>query len=187
MTSANLETFTHKPLTPGRVIRVLTLQPSRHVESDITCDLNELRLDEYTSTFEALSYVWGVRKDGFQVVCQGKLLSVTETCLQALRYLRHKRKPRQLWVDAICIDQTSKTERGHQVGLMGEIYDVASDVVVWLGESSPEFEQAFREINTLSSKARRGIKAVCKKASKFFPTNLGIELCFTKPLSLALG
>jgi hypothetical protein len=38
-----------------------------------------------------------------------------------------------LWIDAICIDQTNTEERGSQVQLMGEIYNKASQVYVWLG------------------------------------------------------
>lgn len=43
---------------------------------------------------------------------------------------------RYYWIDAICIDQENDLERGHQVGMMGDIYGGASRVIAWLGSSS---------------------------------------------------
>jgi hypothetical protein len=40
-----------------------------------------------------------------------------------------------LWIDAICIDQTSFAERNHQVSLINHIYSIAACVIVWLGLS----------------------------------------------------
>ena len=39
----------------------------------------------------------------------------------------------RLWIDAICINQTEHTEKGHQVQMMGDIYQKAQFVFVWLG------------------------------------------------------
>lgn len=39
-----------------------------------------------------------------------------------------------LWADAICIDQKNVKERGHQVAIMRNIYQHASEVFVWLGK-----------------------------------------------------
>jgi hypothetical protein len=44
-----------------------------------------------------------------------------------------KYKLTTFWIDAICIDQSSITERNHQVSLMGDIYSKAMWVVAWLG------------------------------------------------------
>ncbi|KAK1707138.1 heterokaryon incompatibility protein [Colletotrichum acutatum] len=45
-----------------------------------------------------------------------------------------------LWVDAICIDQQESQERCHQVQLMGQIYEAARSVIVWLGTTEPPYE-----------------------------------------------
>ncbi|KAK1671840.1 heterokaryon incompatibility protein [Colletotrichum godetiae] len=45
-----------------------------------------------------------------------------------------------LWVDAICIDQRESQERCHQVQLMGQIYESARSVIVWLGTIEPPYE-----------------------------------------------
>jgi hypothetical protein len=42
----------------------------------------------------------------------------------------------ELWIDALCIDQTNNEERNHQVAHMGSIYSRASRVVIWLGWKS---------------------------------------------------
>ncbi|KAH7402192.1 hypothetical protein DE146DRAFT_457811 [Phaeosphaeria sp. MPI-PUGE-AT-0046c] len=38
-----------------------------------------------------------------------------------------------LWIDAICINQSDKEEKALQVAMMGEIYESAEHVAVWLG------------------------------------------------------
>jgi len=38
-----------------------------------------------------------------------------------------------LWIDQICIDQSSVRERNHQVGMMASIYSGCSGTIVWLG------------------------------------------------------
>ena len=42
---------------------------------------------------------------------------------------------RDLWIDAICVDQSNLNERGEQVTLMSRIFGGAANVLVWLGES----------------------------------------------------
>lgn len=48
-----------------------------------------------------------------------------------------------LWIDALCIDQDNVAERGHQVGLMADIYRDAKHVMVWLG---PSLDEAFETV-----------------------------------------
>ncbi|KAJ8106822.1 hypothetical protein OPT61_g9288 [Boeremia exigua] len=43
-------------------------------------------------------------------------------------------RPKFLWMDAICIDQSNGLERNHQVPLMREIYSKTKRVIVWLGD-----------------------------------------------------
>jgi hypothetical protein len=58
--------------------------------------------------------------------------------------LRFVDGPRLVWADAICIDQTNNSERGHQVNIMGEIYRTARNVVVYLGKSTERTEEGMR-------------------------------------------
>jgi hypothetical protein len=92
--------------------------------------------------YEALSYTWatedGDRKRSSQIRCDGTRIWVTKNCELALRYLRKENSNRVLWVDAICINQKDSKERGHQVGMMRNVYSKATEVLVWLGELSKE-------------------------------------------------
>jgi hypothetical protein len=45
-------------------------------------------------------------------------------------------KPLTIWIDAICINQDDIIERGAQVQIMGEIYQTAWRLRIWLGEHS---------------------------------------------------
>ncbi|KAH7372105.1 heterokaryon incompatibility protein-domain-containing protein, partial [Cadophora sp. MPI-SDFR-AT-0126] len=138
------DTFKHTPLAPGNNIRLLALEPSRDFNSDIRCRLTEPSLNEARGRYEALSYVWGSQTFDHKIICNDSPFYVTTNCMLALRYLRKKVRVRRLWIDAICIDQSSKAERGHQVELMGEIYKFANNVIVWLGEQQLGTRRAFR-------------------------------------------
>jgi hypothetical protein len=40
----------------------------------------------------------------------------------------------RLWIDAICIDQSSISEQNSRVAMMADIYQKAAGVWIWLGE-----------------------------------------------------
>ena len=54
----------------------------------------------------------------------------------------------RLWIDALCINQADLTERSAQVSMMGDIYQSATNVVVWLGPDE------HGEIDTIISMCR---------------------------------
>jgi Heterokaryon incompatibility protein (HET) len=39
------------------------------------------------------------------------------------------------WIDAVCIKQKDEAEKNEQVSMMGEVYQKAQRVVIWLGQS----------------------------------------------------
>ena len=45
--------------------------------------------------------------------------------------------PKYVWIDAISIDQSNLDERSHQVLIMGDIYQLCSTTIVWLGNEDP--------------------------------------------------
>ncbi|GAW23559.1 hypothetical protein ANO14919_131260 [Xylariales sp. No.14919] len=120
--------YEHQPLTLPKSIRVLTLEPATSEEAPIRCSLEEVDLDNIppSSSYEALSYVWGEKVGTIPIECHGKPLLVTPNCYDALINLRRGFKRRRLFVDAICIDQRQiqqhETEKGHQIALMGQVY-----------------------------------------------------------------
>jgi hypothetical protein len=56
--------------------------------------------------------------------------------------------PRQVWIDAICINQSDLAERGHQVGLMPKIYSRARNVLMYVGEDTPHSSEFVRRLST---------------------------------------
>src|SRR5204863_8336259 len=69
-------------------------------------------------------------------------LKISENLYVAICHLRHQLEPRFLWVDAVCINQASDEEKSHQVGQMHYIYSNASKVLIWLGQSDKDIDQA---------------------------------------------
>lgn len=137
--------YVHRRLTQPRSIRVLHLLPATNPFSPIACDLTEVLLDQRPE-YCALSYAWDGQKLSSPIECGGRGLLVTPNCLAALRQLRDKDDVQTLWIDSICIDQTSLEERSQQVALMGDVYKQATRVVVWLGELDEGTAKAFKQI-----------------------------------------
>jgi len=111
-------------------------------DAPLRCSLINSRLSD-SMRYEALSYVWGTPTGDRRLICDKAELLITPNCELALRYLRFKWKSRSLWVDSICIDQNSTSDRNHQVKQMGKIYKMAANVLVWLGESDGRTKSAF--------------------------------------------
>ncbi|CVK95821.1 related to heterokaryon incompatibility protein [Fusarium mangiferae] len=113
-------------------IRVCILLPKSH-GTVVSCKLETLNLLEDKIDYEAISYAWGSSEDKATIRINETTLQVTQNLKEALTYLRHESKPRSLWIDAICINQSDVDERNSQVRLMGCIYSSASCVISWLG------------------------------------------------------
>ncbi|KAI9699232.1 MAG: hypothetical protein M1820_007204 [Bogoriella megaspora] len=130
-----------------RSIRLLTLSPSLTLDFPLSGTLSSARLTVRTR-YEALSYCWGppfeeqVLEDG-EITINGYPFLITGNLDRALRRVRLNSTPRTLWVDAICIDQSDRLEKGRQVRYMDEIYRMASQVIVWLGEDSESLDGEF--------------------------------------------
>lgn len=60
----------------------------------------------------------------------------------ALRYLRDASVEKVVWIDAICIDQSSIEEHNSQVLLMRHIYRNATLMQAWLGEAAKGSDEA---------------------------------------------
>ena len=118
----------------GSSIRLLRLLPSRSSESQVDCEIFHYDTKNADQTsYEALSYTWGDIPQAVDIRVNGCVFAVTVNLEGALRALRNADKPRLLWVDAICIDQSNTKEQGEQVGIMWDIYKTADRVVIWLG------------------------------------------------------
>ena len=77
-----------------------------------------------------------------EILVDGAVCDVTGNLVRALRRLRLTESPRNLWVDAICIDQQNMEERGEQVSQMNRIYQSADTVHIWLGPAADDSDKA---------------------------------------------
>lgn len=81
-------------------------------------------------------------------------LAVSRELILALKYLRFPNEDRILWIDALCINQADHEERNHQVQMMSQIYNNATQVCIWLGEDNDDSATAIsfiREIMKLEN------------------------------------
>ena len=128
----NISVYSNIPLQlDSQEIRILELEDSQGKDAPITATLKVVSLTASPHHF-ALSYTWGEPIFDHSVTCNGFHFPITENLCLALQRLRNTNK-RVLWVDQICIQQTSLTERSHQVRMMYQIYQMAENVCVWLG------------------------------------------------------
>ncbi|KAF5227582.1 hypothetical protein FANTH_14731 [Fusarium anthophilum] len=127
----------YKPLDNSRQeIRLLTLLPPREEDENIHCTLSHAVLNTSAGNpeYEALSYVWGEPNFSEPIILNDHTFFITPSLKYILSCLRQRQddKPRVIWVDAICINQSDVEERGHQVALMREIYSNCQRDIAWL-------------------------------------------------------
>lgn len=138
-------TYPGSPLYDVDSYRLMHLQPGQLgdrilVQLETIASSKKQRAPDY----EALSYTWGDATLQQEIFCGDHsagdpcALKVTTNCYNALQSLRYPDRPRLLWIDAICIDQTNIEERNAQVKMMGAIFACAREVVVYLGESADD-------------------------------------------------
>jgi hypothetical protein len=148
--SRSASRYSYRPLPHGRDTRVAVLEPANQFNDPIHLSLKRVSLTGLKRTqYEALSYVWGSIKGDCRVYCDGKLLYVTSNCESALRYLRLKHRTRVLWIDAVCINQDSNAEKIRQVPMMGDIYESAARVLLWLGPGNKDIPAVFQRATLL--------------------------------------
>lgn len=137
---------------------------------------------EKVPSYEALSYCWGPPRDAGRILVRddvstgssgSNLSSWSETSdgkgwhqwlparanlLSALRHLRHGSHVRNMWIDAICIDQDNVVQKGPQVAMMGILYARAASVVVWLGPAADESDRAMGLVQSWGSQVSYSVE-----------------------------
>jgi hypothetical protein len=88
--------------------------------------------------YNALSYTWGDPTAVQTILCEGKVLRVTQNLHEALTEYQKRGESAPLWADAICINQSDVTEKTEQVRLMRHVYIQADMVIIWLGQEQAD-------------------------------------------------
>ncbi|KAI0856498.1 heterokaryon incompatibility protein-domain-containing protein [Xylaria cubensis] len=120
-------------------------------------------IEDKVPYYEALSYCWGLpEQNPGHIFVRNQVPHTTESnlleasddgiwnqwlparksLLSGLRHLRYEDRLRELWIDAICIDQDDTVQKGPQVAMMGPLYSKAARVLVWLGPGADESSRA---------------------------------------------
>lgn len=127
--------FQYERLPSSRHFRVLELCPGQG-QQPIRCKLKTSHIDD-REKYEAISYRWGSTELQYRIECNGAMLNVPLNCTTVLYYLRHKKNPRSLWIDAICVDQgtdeAAREEFKQQLKLTRDIYTNSTQVIAFLG------------------------------------------------------
>ncbi|KAI1081437.1 HET-domain-containing protein [Whalleya microplaca] len=162
-----------RPLRIIRLLRILPTGPTGLLE----CHIRTVDLDGGESpSYDALSYTWGPttqaeRKNGMNpkqhhsILCNGERLLITENLFNCLAQLEEdSHYERDLWVDAICVNQGDRHERCQQVSIMADIYRSAQRVIVWLGAADEFTEPACELINSLSRLSQQDLFTIDPQA-----------------------
>ncbi|KAM3071600.1 hypothetical protein ACMFMG_009476 [Clarireedia jacksonii] len=147
------QSFQYSPLDPSvDGIRLLILEPGAKGEIP-TCTLRHVTFRQRPK-YEALSYTWGDETQRQNILLEGHSVSVTKNLYNALCGLRRTSEPRQLWADAICINQEDIPERNRQLPLMPFVYERAQIVLIWLGLCEMESARDSERASSVDEKAQ---------------------------------
>jgi hypothetical protein len=151
-----MDEYRYSRLTLPTNIRLLRLLPREIDPNNIRCELFEYSLLDVAASshlYEAISYVWGSREELQDIIIDNRSFKVTRNLFTALRYIRDDKLPRIIWVDAVCINQKKDEEKEHQIALMAEIYAKSSRVVIWLGDTEDDGDQALETIRLIGAES----------------------------------
>jgi hypothetical protein len=142
--------------------------PNPEIDRALYAPLPDYPDDRFEPKYEALSYTWGdeMPQEAIRVMTSSPPqvtitvanaaeetdghteLKMRLNLANAIRHLRLPDRRRTLWIDAVCINQSDDKEKSAQVKRIGQIYSLASAVIVWLGH---EEDNTVRGLETLSA------------------------------------
>jgi hypothetical protein len=126
--------YGYTPLNSGE-FRLLELHRGFDVD-EIVCELHKW---DGQRQYEAVSYLRSFA-DGLPIMMltsRKKQLSksIMPNLHAALKHLRQQDRSRFLWINALCIDHSNVQERNDHVHVVHKIFNQASKVCLWLGET----------------------------------------------------
>ncbi|GKT45351.1 heterokaryon incompatibility protein 6, OR allele [Colletotrichum spaethianum] len=147
---------------------------------------HEGELPESADSYEAISYVWGSEDKPKRITSPaGADIAITENLCHCLRRIRLADRPRLVWVDALCINQSDNKEKESQIMLMHDIYVSARRVLAYLGEEADGSKEAIELIekywrvnipNPLNAGARAFVENLLSEPVPDAPTGSEAEL-----------
>lgn len=125
-------TFSYPPLKGSREIRLVKLHTAISEDQPLSFSLYHAELSDGPKYF-AISYTWDGQGFDHEASCDSIIFKVSKNCDNILRHLRHRTEEPLIWIDQICIDQTSAEEKSTTIPLMAEIFSCSTAVLIWTG------------------------------------------------------
>ncbi|KAH8784648.1 heterokaryon incompatibility protein-domain-containing protein, partial [Hyaloscypha finlandica] len=118
-------------------IRLVAIEAPDDPSTEIRCQCEPAELSS-SSGYNALSYVWGDAAITQPITLNGFPIRVTTNLWHALVRLLTRPRACHLWIDALCIDQSSTEGKSNQIPLIGKIYSQAEKVLIWIDEEEED-------------------------------------------------
>ncbi|KAL8870818.1 MAG: hypothetical protein Q9174_003227 [Haloplaca sp. 1 TL-2023] len=135
-------------------IRLLRLGPkSSDGAVQIAHELIDVRLSTRPD-YEAISYTWGKPPFTGTLTTSLGTIPIPLNLDHAFKQLAYPDRQRLLWADAVCINQSDLTEKSAQVAMMGDVFQKARQVLIWLGLSDQWTAHVFKIFRTLLPRAQ---------------------------------
>ncbi|KAF5232415.1 hypothetical protein FAUST_8743 [Fusarium austroamericanum] len=166
-------------------------------------DRESIQMHAALPAYEALSYTWGDQDPASTVAVQSinnlneepehlhqGFLTIGENLDEALRHLRYPHRPRTMWIDALCINQSDVEERNHEVKRMGDIFRLATRVVAWIGPAYEGSTLALAMMRDISQHVVWKSSGACKPrpgCSDHSWHNFSIPLRLNKIVEIAIA
>jgi hypothetical protein len=147
----------YQPLDPNKKeIRILHIDhTSKDDAGRIKCHLEHISLvSEHPPSYKSISWAWGDQCKTKSILLNEKIKEIPKNAEEVLRRLCFDQGHSRIWLDAVSIDQENIVERGSQVALMREVFSMAEQVLVWLGEERNFTASAFRSIDNILVQCR---------------------------------
>jgi hypothetical protein len=148
--NSSLGNFQYAPLARDtNEIRLIRIIDVRELSEASTNQVLELEMFHTTFTdaaaYLAMSYAWGDPTPTKRVVCNNAYLLTPESTFRTLFTIYHHARQYStpfyragdrlnLWIDALCINQSDTDEKNFQVRLMDKVYGQAKGVIGYVGE-----------------------------------------------------
>lgn len=113
------QVFAYDPLSSPASIRLLKVLPKQD-DCRIQIELwEQVQIDP--KPYRCLSYTWGESLATSSVRVNGRSMEVGNNLYAFLVVASQRFANETLWIDAISINQSDNTEKGHQVQSMGDV------------------------------------------------------------------
>lgn len=142
--------YTYRPLESLSTIRLIKILPEK-IDGCVACVMSHFGSSE-TPPYTSLSYCWGDPTPTGKIYIGNDPSSMHERPLHEnlLRFVESMWSQCEFstyfWTDSLCLDQENTQEKSHQVPRMGEIYEGAAEVLIWLGHE----EETFKHMDIVS-------------------------------------